>query len=81
MRSASFAAGTGRPHHPGSLNAMRIGLIGAALCVAGGLCMLAGLAVDLDSTGAKVLMVTAAALFVPGALVTYGWMRARVPPR
>jgi len=60
---------------------MRIGLIGAALCVAGGLCMLAGLAVDLDSTAAKVLMVAAAALFVPGALVTYGWMRSRVPPR
>jgi hypothetical protein len=61
---------------------MRIGLVGAALCVAGGLCMLAaGLAVDLDSTEAKVLMVLAAALFVPGALVTYVWMRARVPPR
>ena len=60
---------------------MRTGLAGAALCVAGGLCMLAGLAVDLDSTGAKVLMVVAAALFVPGALVTYVWMRSRVPPR
>jgi hypothetical protein len=43
--------------------------------------MLAGLAVDLGSTGAKVLMVVAAALFVPGALVTYVWMRSRVPPR
>ena len=60
---------------------MRIGLIGAALCVAAGLCMIAGLAVDLDSTAAKVLMVTAAALFVPGSLVTYVWMRTRVPPR
>ena len=59
---------------------MRIGLIGAALCVAAGLCMLAGLAVDLDSTAAKVLMVAAAVLFVPGALVTYAWMRSRVPP-
>jgi hypothetical protein len=43
--------------------------------------MLAGLAVDLDSTAAKVLMVAAAALFVPGALVTYAWMRSQVPPR
>ena len=60
---------------------MRIGLIGAALCVAAGLCMIAGLAVDLDSTAAKVLMVAAAVLFVPGALVTYVWMRTRVPPR
>jgi len=60
---------------------MRIGLIGAALCVAAGLCMIAGLAVDLDSAAAKVLMVAAAVLFVPGALVTYAWMRTRVPPR
>ncbi len=60
---------------------MRIGLIGAALCIAGGLCMLAGLAVDLDSTEAKALMLVAAVLFVPGALVTYIWMRTRIPPR
>jgi len=60
---------------------MRIGMIGAGLCVAAGLCMIAGLAVDLDSTEAKVLMVAAAVLFVPGALVTYAWMRSRVPPR
>ena len=60
---------------------MRIGMVGAALCVAAGLCMIAGLAVDLDSTAAKALMVAAAVLFVPGALVTYAWMRSRVPPR
>jgi hypothetical protein len=60
---------------------MRAGLIGAALCVAAGLCMIAALAVDLGSTEAKVLMVAAAALFVPGALVTYVWMRMRMPPR
>jgi len=60
---------------------MRAGLIGAALCAAGGLCMLAGLAVDLDSTEAKALMAAAAALFVPGALVTYVWLRMRMPPR
>jgi hypothetical protein len=60
---------------------VRAGLIGAVLCVAGGACMIAALAVDLDSTEAKALMVAAAALFVPGALVTYVWMRMRVPPR
>jgi hypothetical protein len=60
---------------------VRLGLIGAGLCLLAGLCMLAGLAVELDSTEAKVLMAAAAVLFVPGALVTYAWMRARVPPR
>ncbi len=60
---------------------MRAGMIGAALCVAGGLCMIGALAVDLDSAGAKALMIAAAALFVPGALVTYVWLRARMPPR
>ena len=60
---------------------MRVGTIGATLCVLAGVCMVAGLAVDLDSTAAKVLMVAAAALFVPGALVTYAWMRSQVPPR
>jgi hypothetical protein len=43
--------------------------------------MIGALAVDLDSTEAKALMIAAAALFVPGALVTYVWMRARMPPR
>ena len=59
---------------------MRPGLIGAGLCVLGGLCMVAALAVDLDSTEAKILMAAGAALFVPGALVTYVWMRTRMPP-
>ena len=60
---------------------MRTGVVGTSLCVLGGLCMIAGLAVDLDSTEAKVLMAAAAVLFVPGALLTYVWMRMRVPPR
>ena len=61
---------------------MRLGLIGAGLCALGGLCMIVGLAVDLDSTAAKVLIAAAAVLFVPGALLTYGWMRAQMgPPR
>lgn len=60
---------------------MRPGLIGAGLCVLGGLCMVAAVAFDLDSTAAKVLMAASAALFVPGALVTYVWMRMRIPPQ
>jgi hypothetical protein len=60
---------------------MRLGTIGAALCILGGLCMVAGLAVDLDSTAAKVFIAVAAGLFVPGALLTYAWMRARIPPQ
>ena len=43
--------------------------------------MVAALAVELDSTAAKVLMVAAACLFVPGVLLTYVWMRIRMPPR
>ncbi|GEM_PF-2313629 len=60
---------------------MRTGTIGAALCVLAGLCMVAGLAVDLDSSAAKAFIVAAACLFVPGVLLTYAWMRARIPPR
>jgi hypothetical protein len=60
---------------------MRVGTIGATLCVLGGLCMIAGLAVDLDSAAAKVFIVVAACLFLPGVLLTYAWMRSRVPPR
>jgi hypothetical protein len=56
--------------------------IGPILCVAGGACLVSGLAVELDSTAAKVLMAAAAILFVPGAIITLGWVRARVgPPR
>ena len=60
---------------------MRPGLIGTGLCVLAGLCLIAGLAVDLDSPEAKALMVAAAVLFVPGALLTYVWMRSRIPPQ
>ena len=59
---------------------MRVGAFGASLCVLAGLCMFAGLAVDLDSTAAKVLMVAAAVLFVPGVILTFVWMRIRVGP-
>lgn len=59
---------------------MRVGVVGTVLCVLAAACMLAGLAVDLDSSAAKVLMVAAAILFVPGALLTFVWMRIRVGP-
>jgi hypothetical protein len=42
--------------------------------------MVAGLAVDLDSTAAKVLIAAAAVLFVPGVILTFVWMRIRVGP-
>ena len=42
--------------------------IGPCLCFCAAACMLAALAVDLDSTAAKVLMAAAAILFVPGRL-------------
>jgi hypothetical protein len=41
---------------------------------------LAALAVDLDSRPAKVLMLVAAVLFVPGAMVTLAWVRFRLGP-
>ena len=56
-------------------------MIGAGLCVLAGLCMVAGVAVDLDSTAAKVFIAVAACLFVPGVLLTYVWMRSRIPPQ
>ena len=59
---------------------MNVGAFGTALCVLAGLCMVAGLAVDLDSTAAKILMVASAVLFVPGVLLTFVWMRTRVGP-
>jgi hypothetical protein len=49
--------------------------IGPGLCVLGAVCMLAALAVDLDSTAAKALMLAAAILFVPGAFVTLALVR------
>ena len=49
--------------------------IGPILCFGGAACMLAALAVDLDSTPAKVLMAAAAILFVPGAYATLGVVR------
>jgi hypothetical protein len=60
---------------------MGVGQLGVMLCVLGGLCMLAGAVVGIDSTAARILIAVAAAFFVPGALVTYVWMRTRIPPQ
>jgi hypothetical protein len=57
-----------------------IGIVGTLLCVLGGLCMVAGLAVDIDSTAAKLFILASAVLFVPGAILTFVWMRIRVGP-
>jgi hypothetical protein len=59
-----------------------VGWLGPALCALGATCMFAALAVDLDSTAAKVLMAAAAILFVPGALLTLAVLRHTLgPPR
>jgi uncharacterized membrane protein YjjP (DUF1212 family) len=56
--------------------------LGPALCGLGAACMLAALAVDLDSTAAKILMAAAAILFVPGAYITLALVRHIAgPPR
>lgn len=56
-------------------------LIGPVLCALGALCLLAALAVDLDSTAARALMGAAAILFVPGGYLTLASVRRHVPPR
>jgi hypothetical protein len=41
---------------------MLAGVVGTTLCVLAGLCMVAGLAVDLDSTAAKLFILVSAVL-------------------
>mgnify|MGYP001285140280 CR=1 FL=1 len=56
--------------------------LGLALCGLGAACLIAALAVDLDSTAARVLMALSAVFFVPGGLLTLAWVRLRMgPPR
>ena len=55
-------------------------LVGPVLCGVGALCMLAAVAVDLDSTPAKVLMVASAIAFVPGAWLTLAFVRRYMGP-
>ncbi|MSO58146.1 MAG: hypothetical protein EXQ77_03795 [Thermoleophilia bacterium] len=56
-------------------------LAGPVLCALGALSLLGALAVELDSTGAKVLMAAAAVLFFPGGYLTLASVRRHVPPR
>jgi hypothetical protein len=59
-----------------------IDLAGPVLCGVGALCMLAALAVDLESTAAKALMIAAAVAFVPGAFLALAFVRRYMgPPR
>jgi len=50
------------------------------MCATGAICMLAAVAVDLDSAAAKALMVAAAVLFVPGAYATLALVRRVAGP-
>jgi hypothetical protein len=55
---------------------------GPVLCGLGAILMLAGLAVDIGSTEAKVLIAAAAVLFVPGAFMSLALVRRVAgPPR
>lgn len=55
-------------------------LIGPIACAVGAACLIAAMAVDLDSTAAKALMVAAAVLFVPGAMLTLVFVRRYLGP-
>jgi hypothetical protein len=54
--------------------------VGPALCALGAVCMLAALAVELDSPEARALMAAAAVLFVPGAYLTLALVRRVAGP-
>jgi hypothetical protein len=55
---------------------------GPVLCAIGAVLMLVALAVDIDSSAAKVLMVAAAVAFVPGAFMSLTLVRRVAgPPR
>lgn len=55
-------------------------LIGPIACGVAAACLLAAVAVDLDSTAAKVLMIASAVLFVPGAVLTLVFVRRYLGP-
>jgi hypothetical protein len=55
-------------------------LLGPLACALGAACMIGAMAVDLDSTAAKILMVAAAVFFVPGALLTLVFVRRYLGP-
>lgn len=53
---------------------------GPVLCALAALCLLGGLAVDLDSRAAKALMLASALLFLPGAFLTLVFVRRYYGP-
>lgn len=53
---------------------------GPVLCALAALAMFAALAVDLDSTAAKVLMAASAVMFVPGAFLLLAYVRRYYGP-
>lgn len=55
-------------------------LIGPIACAAAAACLISAVAVDLDSTAAKVLMAASAVLFVPGAVLTLVFVRRHLGP-
>lgn len=55
-------------------------LIGPIACAVAAACLIGAMAVDLDSTAAKVLMVASAVLFVPGAVLTLVFVRRYLGP-
>ncbi len=55
-------------------------LSGPLGCALGAACLIGAMAVDLDSTAAKVLMVLAAVFFVPGAVLTLIFVRRYLGP-
>jgi hypothetical protein len=55
-------------------------LAGPILCALAAVCLLAGLAVDIESDAAKGLMLAAAILFLPGAFLTLVYVRRYYGP-
>jgi hypothetical protein len=55
-------------------------LAGPVLCVGAGLFLIAGLAVDLDSGAARVLIAIGGIMFLPGAFLTLVFVRRYYGP-
>jgi len=58
----------------------RLDHAGPLLCGLAGGCLLAGLAVDIRTVAARVLIAIAGILFVPGAFLTLAYVRRHVGP-
>lgn len=55
-------------------------LAGPVLCGLAGLCLVAALAVDLDSSAARALIAVGGVLFLPGAILTLVYVRRYYGP-